>query len=56
MPDYKKMYFELYNAVTDAIDHLQNGQCEGEDAYVENEDAPLTILPDFAEVEKKAAE
>jgi len=56
MPDYKKMYFELYNAVTTAIDRLQNGQCDGENAYVENEDAPLTFPPDSAKEEKKAAE
>lgn len=56
MPDYKKMYFELFNAVTAAIDHLQNGQCGGEDAYTENEDAPLMILPNPAEDKTESGE
>ena len=45
MPDYKKMYFSLFNAVTTAIDQLQSAQRKGEDTYIESEDTPLTILP-----------
>lgn len=45
MPDYKKMYFELFNAVTAAIDRLQAAQCNGENAYIESEDASLILLP-----------
>jgi hypothetical protein len=56
MPDYKKMYFELFNAVTAAIDHLKNGQCEGEDAYVEDGDAPLGVLTGTAKDEQKSGE
>jgi|WetSurMetagenome_2_1015567.scaffolds.fasta_scaffold1451483_1 hypothetical protein len=37
MPDYKKMYFVLMDAVTCAIGQLQNAQLEGENAYVESE-------------------
>ena len=53
MPPYKKMYFHLYNAITDAIEKLDEqdsfqaqsilveAQKWGEDAYIEmsNEEA-----------------
>ena len=47
MPDYKTMYFRLFNAVTDAVEELQKlnfgaaaeilkaAQQAGEDSYVE---------------------
>ena len=34
MADYKKMYFNLMGAVTDAIEILMNAQQEGEEAYI----------------------
>ncbi len=36
MPDYKAMYFKLFNSVTDAIDILQKAQLEAENAYMTN--------------------
>jgi hypothetical protein len=54
MPDYKKIYFELFNAVTTAINQLQNAQRKGEIAYIESEDAPLAILPNMALVNIKS--
>ena len=47
MPSYKKMYFHLFNAITDALqklneldylqaeDILKKAQCWGEDQYIE---------------------
>ena len=43
MPDYKAMYFKLFNKVTDAIDILQKAQIEGEDDYITNTDDPILI-------------
>lgn len=37
MPDYKAMYFSLFNALTDAIDLLKAAQIKNEDAYLEAE-------------------
>ncbi len=34
MPDYKTMYLELYNSVTDAIEILQKAQIKAEETYV----------------------
>ena len=50
------MYFELFNAVTAAIDRLKNGQREGEAAYIEDEDAPLAVLTGTAKDEQKSGE
>jgi hypothetical protein len=36
MPDYKSMYLQLFNSVTDAIDILQKAQQKGETTYVKN--------------------
>lgn len=38
MPDYKQMYFELFNKVSDIIEELQNVQKKMEETYVENSD------------------
>ena len=45
MPDYKKMYIALFNAVTTAIETLQDAQRKGEDTFIESNDAPLILLP-----------
>ena len=37
MADYKKLYFELFNKVTDIIEDLKNVQIEMEEKYI-NED------------------
>ena len=53
MPDYQKMYFHLFNAITDALeqleqqnyglaaDRLKAAQIDGENAYLAAED-PVT--------------
>lgn len=45
MPDYRKMYYELFHAIEDAIQILIQAQrrCEEID---ESEDAPLLLLTD----------
>ncbi len=45
MPDYAKMYRELFNAVTDAIEVLQKAQQRTEELYMEAETPPLELLP-----------
>ncbi len=49
MPDYQKMYFNLFNAVTHAMDTLQKAQQKCEETYVSGDDAPLIILPKTAD-------
>ena len=36
MPDYKTMYTELFNSVTDAIELLQEAQKKAEESYIES--------------------
>lgn len=43
VPNYKKMYFSLMNAVTAAIEQLENAQLTGEAAYVESEPVILAL-------------
>lgn len=35
MPDYEKMYFELFNGVTDIIEELKKLQQKAEENYIE---------------------
>ena len=41
MPNFKKMYFNLFNRITDAINVLQAAQQEAENEYIENPDIKL---------------
>lgn len=34
MPDYKAMYFDLFNSVTDAIEILSKAQKRAEEMYI----------------------
>ena len=36
MPDYKKMYANLFNAVTDVIEILKQAQIETENIYIDS--------------------
>ena len=36
MPDYKTMYYKLFNAVTDAVEILQQAQIEAEERYIKS--------------------
>lgn len=38
MPNYKKMYFHLFNRITDIIEELKKIQIEGEDMYLDTYD------------------
>ena len=38
MPDYKEMYFELFNKLTDVIENLKNIQAEMEEKYINESD------------------
>ena len=38
MPNYKKMYFKMFNKVTDIIEELKELQIECEDMYIETYD------------------
>jgi hypothetical protein len=44
MPDYRKMYFELFNKVTDVISELQQAQRDAEQLYIESSCADLLRL------------
>ena len=44
MPDYAKMYRELFSAVTDAVEILQKAQLRTEEHYMEADD-PVIRLP-----------
>ena len=44
MPDYKSMYFDLFNTITHVVDMLQDAQQRCESAYIESHDTPLFIL------------
>ena len=34
MPNYKDMYYKMFNAITDAIEILKNAQFEAEEEYI----------------------
>ena len=34
MADYKRMYFELFNKITDVIEDLKDVQCKTEEIYI----------------------
>lgn len=44
MPDYKSMYFSLFNSVTDAIEILKAAQQKGEDTYISNNEEPIHLI------------
>ena len=37
MADYKKMYLELFNGITDVIEQLQQLQVEAEERFIQSE-------------------
>jgi len=47
MPDYKTMYYKMFNAVTDSIEILKQAQLEAEEMYIESsekDDSKITEL------------
>ena len=52
MPDYAKMYRELFNAVTDAVEILQKAQIRTEELYMADENPVIQLLkPEPSEAE-----
>ena len=43
MEDYKKMYFELFNKITDTIENLKKIQQEAEETFITSND-DVTIV------------
>lgn len=39
MPDYKKMYYMLFNKIADVIGELQLIQCQMEELYMESSES-----------------
>lgn len=44
MPDYKTMYYQLFNKVTDAVRLLQEAQNDAEESYTQSGDRPIITL------------
>lgn len=44
MPDYKKMYYLLFNEITNTIEQLQIAQQRAEELYMDSEDTPAKIV------------
>lgn len=43
MPDYKSMYYRLFNRVSDAITALQHAQQESEEMMILKDDKPVIL-------------
>ena len=43
MPDYKKMYFDLFNGITDTIESLKKLQKEAEERIISEENGEKEI-------------
>lgn len=48
--DYKKLYYRLFNELTDCIEALQAIQQHAEDYFVEH--SKPAILPEYLKIEK----
>ena len=44
MPDYKKMYHKLFNAMTDAIEIMKQAQIEAEEIYINSSEQDVVKL------------
>ena len=56
MPDYKNMYKNLFNAVTEAIGILQRAQTDVEEMYINSCEIDETKLSQFKIVDNKSDE
>ena len=43
MADYQKMYYELFNKVTDIIENLKQIQREAEETFITSNDDATTV-------------
>lgn len=53
MPDYKKTYLILFNAITDAIHILQKAQQDAESFIIEDDGPNLIVLLQEEKEDKK---
>ena len=53
MPDYKSMYYKLFNRVNDAIELLKAAHMDGEDAFIEDNSV---VVIELVENEKESKE
>ena len=47
MINYKKLYFQLFNAVTDAIEALKQAQIDAEESYIEDDEIDPSKIKKF---------
>ena len=43
MEDYKKMYYELFNKITDTIENLKKIQQDSEETFITSNDDVTTV-------------
>ncbi|NLK37434.1 MAG: hypothetical protein GX299_05065 [Epulopiscium sp.] len=53
MPNYKEMYFELFNKITDVIIDLQEVQKKTEEMYLNSEEPQIIELKRGLDCEEK---
>lgn len=53
MPDYKAMYYKIFNSVTDAIEILKKAQLETEEIYIDSSEKDDHKVVEFKIVENK---
>lgn len=53
MPDYKTMYYKLFNSVTDAIEILKQAQLDVEEIYIDSSEKDEHKVVEFKIVEDK---
>lgn len=57
MPDYSELYKEIFQAVTKAVDILQEAQIRTEEIYISSEPTAITVLHgNNSQYEKKSGE
>lgn len=53
MPDYQKMYAELFISVTKAIELLKQAQITTEEIYITSDECRLILLPKYETKDKE---
>ena len=53
MPDYKTMYYKLFNSVTDAVEILKQAQLDVEEIYIDSSEKDEHKVVEFKIVEDK---
>ena len=56
MPDYKEMYFKLFNQITDMVQLLQQAQRETEALFIESGEEEQEYRPTSAPAPEKKQE